>query len=117
MTYLDHHAVWNDAVFWDYNDSVTDVVMRMVDLVRFAGWGNNYVVAYSSVFIDDGIFDPAVCPYTDPRLARLFVLLDGLSRFVVVAPQQNRAIQHRPRAYKASEAYDAVANRRPVDNT
>ena len=60
----------NDAVLGDDDDAVPDEVERMVHVVRFAGGGDDDIVADAGVLIDDGIFDAGVLADADARACR-----------------------------------------------
>lgn len=55
----------NAAVLGDDDNAVPDVIKRVVQVIRLAGGGNHDIVANAGIFIDNGVFDPAVAADAD----------------------------------------------------
>ena len=106
----------NDAVLGDDDDAVADVIEFVVAVLRLAGGGNVHVVADARVLVNDGVLDPAVGADADARLAGALVRLDGFQRFVIVAAEDDDAVQFRAGADEGAQADNAVGDARVVDD-
>src|ERR1043166_1297211 len=93
FTFSNRHPMRDHPVLWDDHNSIPDVIIGMVHLLRLARRRDYHAVADAGVFVHDRVFNPAVGADANARLARLFVLHNGLVRFIIIAAQNNRAIQ------------------------
>src|SRR5204863_4675831 len=75
-----------------------------------------HVISNACVFIDNGVFYSAIGADADARFARLFMFLNRVLRFVIIAAQQYSPVQNRSGTHQATKPYDAMRNCRAVDN-
>ena len=74
------------------------------------------VVSDARVFVNDGVLDFAVRADADARLAFAFVPVHGFLRFVIIAAEDDDAVQFRAGADDGAQADDAVRDARVVDD-
>src|SRR5580765_1407117 len=79
-----HHPIWDYPALGDDDYSVANIIVRVIYFIGFARRGNDHVISNTRIFIYYGIFNPAVAPDTDSRLARFFVLHDRIQRFIKI---------------------------------
>ena len=103
-------------VFRDDDNSVADEVQCMIHVLRFAGGRDRHVVADARVLVYDGVLDPAVARRCRCAAGRVFVFLDGFLRFVIVAAEDDDAVQFRAGADDGAQADDAVVDAGAVDD-
>ena len=67
----------DDAVFGDDDDAVADEIKGVVHVFRFAGGGDDDVVADAGILINDGVFDAGVSSDADAGAAAFLAFVDG----------------------------------------
>src|ERR1043166_190709 len=113
---LDDHPVRDHAALGHNDNAIANVVIGMVQFVGLASGGKNDVISNAGIFVHYCIFNAAIAAAPDARLARFLVLDDGLLRLVIVAAQQNGAIEHGARANDATQADNAVTDSGAIDD-
>ena len=71
---LDNCAVRKDSAFGNDDDTIPDVVERVIHVLRLMSSRNDYVVSDPRILIDDRVLDSRVCADPKPRPARRLVL-------------------------------------------
>jgi hypothetical protein len=113
---LNHRAVRNHGVLRDDHDAVADEIKLVIHVFRLAGGRDGHVVPDACVFVNDGILDLAMFADADARLAFALILRDGFRRLVIVAAEDDDAVQFRTRADNRAQADDRAVDGSAVDD-
>src|SRR5205809_964815 len=84
---LNDGPVGNHTIFRYDDDSVADVVERVIYIFRLAGGSDDAIATDPGVLVDNRIFEECIFPNSNPRTAGHFVLKNGGLGFEVVAPE------------------------------
>src|SRR5437588_1130093 len=106
----------DDAVFGDDDDPIADVIVDMVHVFGFAGGRDSDVVSDAGIFVNDGVLNAAIGTDADAGPTSFFVFDNRVIGFVVVAAQEDRAIQNRAGADDAAKAHDGVFDDGVIDD-
>ena len=113
---LNDGPVGNHTIFRDDDDSVADVVERVIYIFRLASGSDNTIATDPGVLVDNRIFEKCIFPNSNPRTAGHFVLKNGGFGFEVVAPEVNDAIQPALAVHQTSNANNAACDFAVIQN-
>ena len=104
------------GVLGDDDDAVADEVALVVEVFRLAGGGDDHVVPDAGVLVDDGVLDFAMGADAHAGLALALRALHGFLGLVIVAAENDDAVQFRAVADDGAQADNGVADPGAVDD-
>src|SRR5258706_15721620 len=107
---LHNGAGRQECILWNHDDTIANVIERVVEILRCVAGRDNAVVADARVFVDDGVLDPAIAANAEPRLAFGVLARNRGERFVEIVSHYHRPPQLGPFPHNAAQAKDRLAN-------